>query len=147
MSVARAHQNLCIIFVFFINMWSEIYKYYQLFFVFTIIQRVCHDPPRVGQCKSLFPSSGREQMLRFWIPPSYSLRDWCWPCFYIVTISTSTTKCFSPVFLHATNHRKELPNAWMPWTLTFWKKKRRLYVLSCMTLETEYTLLCNKSTS
>lgn len=30
------------------------------------------------------------EFLRFHV-----LCDWCWPCFYIVTISTSTTKCFS----------------------------------------------------
>lgn len=35
------------------------------------------------------------------------LYDWCWPCFYIVFISTSTTKCFfSPVSLLATDHKK-----------------------------------------
>ncbi len=60
-----------------------------------IIIFVCHDPPLAGQFKSLFPSNGGTNAV-FWIPPLHFLCDWCWPCFYIVTISTSTTKCFSP---------------------------------------------------
>lgn len=59
-----------------------------------IIIFVCHDPPLAGQFKSLFPSS-LEANVVFWCPPIPLLCDCCSPCFYIVTISTSTTKCFS----------------------------------------------------
>lgn len=59
-----------------------------------IIIFVCHDPPLAGQFKVYFPRK-EEQMLCFKIPLIHFLCNWCWPCFYIVTISTSTTKCFS----------------------------------------------------
>lgn len=78
-----------------------------------------------------------EQMLRFeflWVFVAWQML--VMPL-YIVTVSMSTTKCFSwfifmPEIIKSKRKKEtELPNAWMLWTLTFWTTQR-LKLITCM---------------
>lgn len=142
MSTIRAHAKLMTLFrlhyfCLFINMWSEIYKHYQLLlFLFMIIIFVCHVPPLAGQFKKFISLEWRNKCCV--LKTSDSFLVWLMlamllHCDYI----NIHHKVLFPVSLHATNHKKscqmhECLELWHFWT------KRRLYILTCMTLETKW---------
>lgn len=104
-------------FCLFINIWSEIYKHCH--FLFFNIIFVCLRPALVGQFLSLFLSTGGANGT-FWVPLIPLLCDWRWSCFLHCDDINVHHKVLFPDFssCHKTS-KKELPNAWMPWTLTF----------------------------
>lgn len=105
-------------FCLFINIWSEIYKHCH-FFCFLILYLYVSAQLWLDSFRVYF-SQLEEQTVHFEFLWFLSCVTDVGHASYIVTISMSTTKCFFLTFLHATKHKKkELPNAWMPWTLTF----------------------------
>lgn len=81
-----------------------------------IVISVCHDPPLVGQFQKFISLEWKRRNAAL-LNSSKSFVVWLMLAMllhydYIIIHH----KVLFPVFLHATNHRKELPNAWMPWT-------------------------------
>lgn len=119
-------------------MWSKIYLtlHQLLWILLMIIIFVRRGPSLAGE--RLLHWKMEEQNAMFQIPLVNLLYDQCLPCFYIVSISTSTTKCFLSPFPFSQNKldkntkKKELPNAWRPWTFTLWTVQQ-LYIRTCMT--------------
>lgn len=91
---------------------------------------VCLHPPLVRQVHFLWVE---EQMLCF----DFLWFTWYWP--WPLWLYQHPPQSAFPSFPSCNKSWKELPNAWMPWTLTLWTKWW-LYIVTCMTLETKWLI-------